>query len=128
MIEKCKSKFPDTHNLKIKLQNVEELDQNSDSFDAVTCFGLFPHLEDREKALQNILEMLKPGGRLIIAHALNREQLKHHHDDSESAVHGDELPNNFEMENLLRKMGFERVSINEDAGSYLCISYKPGRL
>jgi ubiquinone/menaquinone biosynthesis C-methylase UbiE len=128
MIEKCKSKFSNTRNLKIKLQAVEELNHDSNSFDAVTCFGLFPHIEDREKALRNILEVLKPGGELIIAHALNREQLRRHHYNSASAVRGDVLPDDFEMESLLKKTGFEMVSITEDASSYLCISYKPETL
>jgi len=125
MIEKCKSKFSNTYNLTVQLQDVEELNYRCNFFDAVTCFGLFPHLEDKEKALRNMIEVLKPGGKLIIAHALNKEQLKRHHNDSASVVHGDELSDDIEMQNLLKKKGFEKISIKEDEGSYLCVSYKP---
>lgn len=53
MVEKCKSKYSHLPNVAIEVQDVEELNY-PESFDAATCFGLFPHLENKEKALYNI--------------------------------------------------------------------------
>ena len=70
MVRICRSKYSHIKNVTIQLQNVEELDIPTESFDAITCFGLFPHLENKPKALSNMYLVLKPGGKLIIGHAL----------------------------------------------------------
>jgi demethylmenaquinone methyltransferase/2-methoxy-6-polyprenyl-1,4-benzoquinol methylase len=38
-------------NVQFELQNVEELYFPQDYFDAITCFGLFPHIENKQRAL-----------------------------------------------------------------------------
>jgi len=43
MVQICKSKYAHLKNVSIELQNVEELNLPSESFDAVTCFG-FSHI------------------------------------------------------------------------------------
>ncbi|MCZ2809805.1 MAG: class I SAM-dependent methyltransferase, partial [Candidatus Bathyarchaeota archaeon] len=103
MIQICKTKHSHLKNVSVELKNIEEDSFPPESFDAVICFGLFPHLENKQKALQNINHILKSGGTLIIAHALSSEELKAHHNSASSSVVHDVLPEEAEMIQLLEQ-------------------------
>jgi ubiquinone/menaquinone biosynthesis C-methylase UbiE len=124
MIQRCRTKYAHLKNVSIELHDVEELELPPESFDAITCFGLFPHLVNKVKALGNLYRVLKPGGRLIIAHAYSRSEIKARHYNASSAVASDALPDKSEMKQLLQSTGFARISINNER-YYLCISIKP---
>jgi len=70
--------------------------------------------------------VLKPGGRLIIAHALSSLEIRSHHSKASSAVAHDILPEEQEMKRLLSNAGFNRIYIKDEPGSYLCLSIKTG--
>jgi len=124
MIQICKTKHSHLKNVSVELGNIEEDAFPTESFDAVICFGLFPHLENKEKALQNINHTLKPSGKLVIAHALSSEELTAHHNNASSAVVHDVLPEEAEMTQLLEQTGFTGISIKDEPGCYLCIAHK----
>ena len=124
MVKVCRSKYGDFSNVSFAVQKIEQIDYPSESFDAVTCFGLFPHLENRAEALRQINRVLKRGGRLIIAHALSSQEIKTHHQNSSSVVAQDTLPKSSEMRQILKQTGFFRISIKDKPGCYLCLSYK----
>ena len=124
MVEACKAKYANLPNVNIAVQQVEKLDFPSETFDAVTCFGLFPHLENKQKALSQMNRVLKPGGKLIIAHALSSNELRAHHRNAAVVAH-DALPDETEMKQLLEQAGFIEVQITDKPGSYVCMSTKP---
>ena len=124
MVKICRSKYSQLKNVTIKLQNVEKLDLPPESFDAVICFGLFPHLENKEHALYHIHRVLKPRGKIIIAHALSSAEIKAHHNRASLAVIHDVLPEKPEMRQLLKYIGFVNVQIKDEPGCYLCLSTK----
>jgi 2-polyprenyl-3-methyl-5-hydroxy-6-metoxy-1,4-benzoquinol methylase len=124
MVEACKAKYASLPNVNIAVQQVENLEFPSETFDAVTCFGLFPHLENKQKALSQMNRVLKPDGKLIIAHALSSKELIAHH-RNETVVAHDALPDEAEMKRLLRQAGFTEVQITDKPGSYVCLSTKP---
>jgi len=124
MVQIGKSKHVHFDNVSVELHDIEEDGLPSESFDAVTCFGLFPHLTKKEKALHNMRRALKPGGILIIAHALSSEELKAHHANVASSVVNDTLPEKAEMRRLLKRTGFTRIRIRDKRGCYLCKSIK----
>jgi ubiquinone/menaquinone biosynthesis C-methylase UbiE len=124
MIQVCKKKHLHLKNVSIKLGNIEETAFPTESFDTVICFGVFPHLENKKKALRNINRILKPDGKLIIAHALSSEELKTHHNNSSSTVMHDMLPEETKMKKLLEKTGFTRINIKDEPGCYLCIAHE----
>ncbi len=125
MVEICKTKYADRPNLTVMVQAAENLRLPDESFDAVTCFGLFPHLENKDLALTQFNRVLKSGGKLIIAHALSSQEIKSHHHNAAAVVAHDELPSLQEMCKMLRKAGFENVEIIDKPGCYLCVSNKP---
>ena len=124
MIKIGKTKHSHLKNVSIKLGNIEETAFPTESFDAVICFGVFPHLENKEKALRNINHILKSSGKLVIAHALSSEELKTHHNNASSTVMHDVLPEEAEMKKLLEQTGFTEISIKDEPGCYLCIAHK----
>jgi ubiquinone/menaquinone biosynthesis C-methylase UbiE len=127
MVEVCNLKYAGLSNVNITVQQVEKLGFPSESFDAVTCFGLFPHLEHKEEALRQMNRVLKPGGKLIIAHALSSEEIKAHHRNASAVAH-DALPDKEEMKHLLTQAGFTQVHIIDEPGSYVCSSTKSSGL
>ncbi len=123
MAQICRTKHSHLKNVTIELRNIEETAFPAESFDAVICFGVFPHLENKRKALRNINRILKTGGKLVIAHALSSEELKAHHNRAPSAVMHDVLPEEAEMKQLLEQTGFTEISIKDEPGIYLCIAH-----
>jgi len=124
MINICKSKYAHLPNVTISVQQVETLDFPPQTFDAVTCFGLFPHIENKEEALRQINRVLKTNGKLIIAHALSSAEIKAHHHDTSSVVAHDVLPTSAVMKKLLTQTGFGKIHILDKPGQYLNFSFK----
>ncbi len=124
MVQICKTKYSHLKNVSIKVGNIEEDAFPAESFDAVVCFGMFPHLENKEKVLRNINYTLKPCGKLVIAHALSNEELKAHHKKVSEHVAHSVLPEKTEMTKLLEQTGFTRISIKDEPGCYRCIAHK----
>ena len=124
MIKMCKLKYRKIRNITFTVQNIEKINYASESFDAVTCFGVFPHLENKIEALQKINRILKPGGKLIIAHALSSQEIKVHHKNSASIVAQDTLPKKTEMRKILQQTRFYKIVITDKPGCYLCLSCK----
>ena len=124
MVQICKIKHSHLKNVNVEVKNIEEDAFPTETFDSVICFGIFPHLENKEKALRNINHTLKPYGKLVIAHALSSEEIKTHHKDASSAVLHDVLPEEAEMIRLLEQAGFTGIGINDEAGCYICIAHK----
>jgi ubiquinone/menaquinone biosynthesis C-methylase UbiE len=124
MVQTCKRKHTHIKNINITLGDIEEDAIQPETFDAVICFGVFPHLENKERALQNINNLLKSGGKLFIAHALSSEELKAHHKKVSEHVAQSVLPEKAEMTQLLEQTGFVGINITDEPGCYLCIVHK----
>ena len=125
MVQICRSKYAHLNNITIGLQDVEDLDLPPVSFDAIICFGVFPHIDNKVKALTNLYRVLKPGGRLIIAHAISSTEMQARHHNAAPVVALDVLPAEPEMRRLLLRAGFAEISITDEPGYYLCLATKP---
>jgi demethylmenaquinone methyltransferase/2-methoxy-6-polyprenyl-1,4-benzoquinol methylase len=124
MVKKCSEKYSHLKNVEIKVGNIENEYFTSNRFDAVICFGVFPHIENKKEALKNIIRILKSNGKLVIAHAMSSEELKTHHKKVLKNVVHSILPKRDEMKKLLEKVGFKQISIKDEPRSYCCIANK----
>jgi len=124
MVQICKTKHSHLKNINVEVKNIEEDAFPTETFDAVICFGVFPHLENKEKALRNINHTLKPSGKLVIAHALSSEELKAHHKKVSEHVAHAMLPEKSKIIQLLEQTGFTQTIIKNEPGCYLCIAHK----
>jgi ubiquinone/menaquinone biosynthesis C-methylase UbiE len=127
MVEICKAKYARYPNVYIKVERIENLPFPNEAFDALTCFGVFPHLDNKELALAQMNRVLKTGGRLIIVHALSSAEIKAHHHNASPSVAHDTLPEDTEMRALLRQAGFNKIRIVDKPSCYLCLSTKSSR-
>ena len=123
MVDICKIKYSNLPNVSIMVVNAEHLQFLNNSFDAVICFGVFPHLDNKKIALNQFHRVLKSKGKLIIAHALGRAEVRYHHQNT-PAVAKDVLPNEKIIQKMLVKAGFTGIQIGDKQGSYLCTSTK----
>jgi demethylmenaquinone methyltransferase/2-methoxy-6-polyprenyl-1,4-benzoquinol methylase len=125
MVDIWKAKYAHLSNVSIMVADAEKLEFPDESFDAVTCFGLFPHLDNKKAALLQFHRVLKSKGKLVIAHALSSVELRRHHQSAPQAVTNDVSPSETEMQKLLQQAGFIGIRIVDKPGSYLCTSTKP---
>lgn len=55
-------------------------------FDTVMVYNAFPHFPDPAKLIEVLAGLVKPGGRLSVAHSMSRAQLQQHHAGRASQV------------------------------------------
>jgi ubiquinone/menaquinone biosynthesis C-methylase UbiE len=92
-------------------------------FDRVICFAAFPHFNDSKQAIQEMGRVLKPGGCLIIAHLMSREELANHHSQHES-VSQDILPDQSAIRAFFTKSNFSSPEIVDMPGKYMASAFK----
>jgi demethylmenaquinone methyltransferase/2-methoxy-6-polyprenyl-1,4-benzoquinol methylase len=49
-------------------------------FDAIMVYNAFPHFPDPARLIRVLAELVKPGGRLSVAHGMSRAALTRHHE------------------------------------------------
>jgi ubiquinone/menaquinone biosynthesis C-methylase UbiE len=123
MVKIGRKKFQKESRVIFELASVEDLPFKDRFFDRVVCFGAFPHFEDKGKALEEMARVLKPGGRLIIAHALSSVSLRSHHQNC-APVSKDFLPEEDEMRCLLERADFHLQRLIDQPKCYLCEGVK----
>lgn len=75
-------KFPQ---VKVVCGDVEEYPFGR-QFDVVMVYNAFPHFPDPAKLIRVLAGLVKPGGRLSVAHGMSRAQLQQHHAGRAAAV------------------------------------------
>lgn len=103
--------------------DVASLPFGSELFDACVCYSSFPHFQDKPKALQEMNRVLKEGGRLIICHTSNRDEINRLHRQI-PAVANDIIPAEDKLKTMLKRAGFINIRIDDDATSYLATAQK----
>jgi ubiquinone/menaquinone biosynthesis C-methylase UbiE len=92
-------------------------------FDAALCYSTFPHFHDKPMALENIFNVLVPGGKIYVCHTASREFINTIHKNYPPFV--DHLiPEKDEMVHLFERAGFSEISVAEDTTSYLAQATK----
>jgi ubiquinone/menaquinone biosynthesis C-methylase UbiE len=80
--------------------------------DAVFLVSTFPHLRQRTRALQQIHRVLKPNGRLYLAHFDSRETINQRHRTIGGAVISDRIPTVKKTLELFTRCGFQSLSLD----------------
>lgn len=83
-------KFPQ---VKVLCGDVEETKFDR-QFDVVMVYNAFPHFPDPARLIEVLASLVKPGGKLSVAHGMSRAALTHHHSGKASTVSIDLLPEN----------------------------------
>ena len=78
----AQEKFPQVKVICGDVESVEFQEQ----FDAIMVYNAFPHFPDPAKLIRVLAGLVKPGGKLSIAHGMSREALASHHAGRASSV------------------------------------------
>lgn len=82
MVKVARSKFPE---VQVICGDVEEVDFGQ-KFDAVMVYNAFPHFPDPANLIRVLADLVKPGGKLSVAHGMSRAALSSHHAGRASTV------------------------------------------
>jgi ubiquinone/menaquinone biosynthesis C-methylase UbiE len=88
-------------------------------FDKVTCFSAFPHFPDKQRALAEMVRVLRKEGAVSIAHIQSVEELARLHGTVGGPVCRDHLPDREMMEQLMTNAGLTEITIVNEPGKYL---------
>ena len=76
------SKFPE---VTVVCGDVEETKFDR-QFEAIMVYNAFPHFPEPARLIEALARLVKPGGRLSVAHSMSREKLQQHHSGRASKV------------------------------------------
>jgi ubiquinone/menaquinone biosynthesis C-methylase UbiE len=106
------------------LCSVEDMPLEKGYFDWAIAYSCFPHFSDKQKALKEISRILKPGGKLLIAHSSSREKINNMHKNIGGAVKHHMIPPLSVMKKLLDRAEFINCEIKDLKDSYLASAEK----
>ncbi len=98
---------------------------SENSLDAVVCFNMFPHIDDRAGALSEVHRTLKPKGTVVIAHDASRKDVNSRHHKTGGHIRTHMLPDGPSMAHMLREAGLAPLHIEDAAKRYLVKAEKP---
>lgn len=104
MIAAAIKKFKNSHKTELFCDDIESFSSDR-KFDCAMIYNAFPHFTNTKAIIRNIASLLKPGGRLTVAHNMGIEMLSKHHsgvaaDISRPLITADEMQKLFSEENL----------------------------
>jgi demethylmenaquinone methyltransferase/2-methoxy-6-polyprenyl-1,4-benzoquinol methylase len=106
MIEEAKKKHAAYANVQYIASTLEHLVLPHNIADAIICFAVFPHIEDKSAALMQCRRLLKENGALYIFHLSDTESLNAFHHTLDAPVRNDTMPHRSELESLFSLTGF----------------------
>lgn len=104
--------------------DAEKLPFKSNSFNYITCFATFPHLDQQQKSLEEMARALKPKGKLFISHLASREGINAFHKQGNKIFADDSLPEDENMKKMMKKVGFKKIGIINQPSLYLAYGEK----
>jgi len=122
------SKMLEIAKLKYSSNQVEFIKQDflkadmQESFDIVLCYSCFPHFNDKRKAVEKMLKLLKKGGKLAIFHSEGREKIDRLHSNMNNQVQKDRLPAAEELISMIESYGGRVVHIEDSEKIYVIVA------
>jgi demethylmenaquinone methyltransferase/2-methoxy-6-polyprenyl-1,4-benzoquinol methylase len=112
MIARNQAKHSQPHVVFI-CSSIDEAPIDLESFDAVLCFNVIPHLDSLDTSLRRLVRLLRPGGRLSVGHLMGSAELNAFHAEMEGPIRRDHLPPVEQLAGLLELFRL-RVQIAEE--------------
>lgn len=105
--------------------DVHHLCTRKERFDRVICNAAFPHFEDRELGLREMVRALRPAGILVISHPIGREAVNARHRAAGGPVGEDRVPPPRAMSQLLSQAGLQDIAVIDQPEFYLARAGRP---
>ena len=97
------------------------------SVDLAICNSVFPHFDDKVKALKEIARVLRNNGRLVICHTMSRAMVNQLHQSIGGVVANALLPDEFQLKEIIRQAGLKVTHFEDSPERYLVIAEKNAR-
>jgi ubiquinone/menaquinone biosynthesis C-methylase UbiE len=97
------------------------------SVDLAICNSVFPHFNDKVKALKEIARVLRNNGRLVICHTMSREMINRLHQSVGGVIASHLLPDEFQLRGLIKQVGLRVTHFEDSPERYLVIAEKSAR-
>lgn len=123
MLEVAKQKHP-FNNVRFVLGDIYDVHLPKNHFDVIMCYSVFPHFQDKPKVVSRMAGLLKPGGRLVIAHSQSRKAINELHTKSSDVVNNDDLPEADVIEGFMKEAGLEPFLTIDSEEMFIVIGKK----
>jgi ubiquinone/menaquinone biosynthesis C-methylase UbiE len=97
------------------------------SVDLAICNSVFPHFDDKARALREIARVLRNNGRLVICHTMSRKMINQLHQSIGGVVAQHLLPPEFQLRGLIKQAGLKITHFEDSPERYLVIAEKGAR-
>jgi ubiquinone/menaquinone biosynthesis C-methylase UbiE len=97
------------------------------SVDLAICNSVFPHFNDKVKALKEIARVLRNNGCLVICHTMSRAMINQLHQSIGSVVANDLLPSELQLREMIKQAGLKVTHFEDSPERYLVIAEKSAR-
>lgn len=127
MLAKLRAKYEDRFNdqLVVIQGDVHYLSFQEETIDAAICNGVYPHFNDKAKALAELYRVLKPGGILAINHFAGRTFINQvHAGASHPLIREDLLDPVAELALQVQRAGFKPLEMADNETEYYLIAEK----
>ena len=112
-------------NIRYLCADIEDSRLADNSFNAVVCYSVFPHFQDKPKVLREIHRLLRKKGRLFICHTSSRLSINEIH-RSLPEICDHLFPENESTRRMLSEAGFDDIGIYDGKDDYLVSARKSG--
>jgi ubiquinone/menaquinone biosynthesis C-methylase UbiE len=97
------------------------------SVDLAICNSVFPHFNDKARALKEIARVLRNNGRLVICHTMSRAMINQLHQSAGGIVASDLLPDESQLRRLIKQARLKITHFEDSPERYLVIAEKSAR-
>ena len=119
MVKLAKTRLAGKNNVLLEQNALENLAVQNGGYDIVFHHQVFPHYNDKGKALDITARLLNPGGRIVIHHFINIEEINNVHRKAGTVVERDTMPESIDMHHLFHGIGFKIKYIINNENGYL---------
>ncbi|MDQ1286331.1 MAG: hypothetical protein QG663_1764 [Thermodesulfobacteriota bacterium] len=119
MVEEAGKRLRGCTNVRLTWGTIEDAKLEHASFDTVICHNVFPHFDDKAKAVSRLRSALKPTGVFVVSHFMNSAGINDLHRKTNPAVAADFLPPADEMRKIFESAGMNVEFVHDDENGYL---------
>ena len=112
------------NNVNYLLGDISSVNLPKNNFDVIMCYSVFPHFQDKPGIISHMSGLLKPNGKLVIAHSQSREAINNLHSKSSDAVSQDDLPEAAIIEGYMKKAGLIPTLTKDNDEMFVVIGQK----
>ena len=122
MLEVASQKCP-FENVSFVLGDISAVTLPESHFDVIMCYSVFPHFQDKPRIVSHMASLLKPKGRLVIAHSQSRNAINSLHAKLD-AVRRDQLPEAVTIEKYLKEAELTPILTKDNDEMFVVIGQK----